>query len=397
MKVFFVNQFALRPTDRGSLRHFFQAKFLFGQGIAVEILTSDVHYNSREKLHWNEKVEIHDNVRFRVIKGLRYKGQISRLINHLECAVKAFFYLLLKVKSKDVVIGSSPQPFLAYAAFLAARLKNARFIYEVRDLWPQTLIDIGGLAKTHPLVRTFFFIERQLARNSEAVVVLMPLAWKYFAEYHGIKKDKVVWIGQGVDSSEQIEKKISARSQDESFEFVYAGSLGAANRIEFLLEIAAELQSQRIPVRFALFGDGPERPGLEAKAAQMGLTNLTFRGAMSRRDVVREIANANFTVALAHNSPLYKFGISFNKIFDYFLARTPVIFIGDVAKNPVIDAQAGFVIPSGSAAEIGLIIRDLIALNPLDIRKLGENGYAYLRQHHDHNVTGKKLLDLIVQ
>lgn len=395
MRVFFVNQFALRPTDRGSLRHFFLARFLVQNGFQAEIVTSDVHYNSREKLHWSTKQETHEGVVFRVIRGAAYRGQISRLINHLQCAVGVFFYLLRCLRRDDVVVGSSPQPFLAYSAYLAASIKGARFFYEVRDLWPQTLIDLGGVSRSHPLVRCMFFIERVLASRSEKVIVLMPLAEKYFAETHGISSAKMVWIGQGIDCSAHIEKVMDCKAEGSVHEIVYAGSIGAANRISFLLEIAGSLQTMAVPVHFSIFGDGPERESLEAKAAQLRLKNLDFKGSLPRAGVIRKVAEADFAIALAHSSPLYRFGISFNKIFDYFLAKAPVIFVGDVAENPVAKANAGLVVSGESPQEVAEAIRAFVEQSSESLRILGENGFRFLKENHDHKVTGRKLLDII--
>ncbi|MGE9746018.1 glycosyltransferase family 4 protein [Bdellovibrio bacteriovorus] len=395
MRVFFVNQFALRPTDRGSLRHFFLARFLVENGYQAEVVTSDIHYNSRERLQWVSSSESHSGVMFRVIRGIGYKGQLSRLCNHLQCAIKAFFYLLRSVSSNDVVVGSSPQPFLAYSAYLAARVKRARFFYEVRDLWPQTLIDLGGLTRSHPLVRCMFFIERVLASKSEKIIVLMPLAEKYFAAIHGISSSKVVWIGQGVDCSAQVGRSVGRKPVGSYAEIVYAGSIGSANCISSLLEIAGELQGLAVPVHFSIYGEGPERAGLELKAAQLRLKNLDFMGALSRNSVLGKIAEADFAIALAHSSPLYQFGISFNKLFDYFLAARPVIFIGDVAKNPVAEARAGVVVSETSSKAVALAIKDFVAQSPEYLQDLGENGLRFLKANHDHKVTGQKLLDII--
>lgn len=395
MKVVFVNQFALRPIDRGSLRHFYLGRYLVSHGYQAEIVTSDVHYNSREKLDWPQSHEAYEGVAYKVVKGMRYKGQISRLLNHIQCSVKAFCYLMRHLSPSDVVIGSSPQPFLALASYCAATLKRARFIYEVRDLWPQTLIDLGGLSRSHPLVRVMFSIEKLLSRRSEKIVVLMPLAGKYFSEMHGISPAKVVWIGQGVDTSESDLKKNVAPMSSNSIEIVYAGSLGAANRIEFLLEVALELQKAQANVHFSLYGDGPERSDLEAMSKQLKLKNVSFCGALPRRQVLGKVAGADFAIALAHNSPLYNFGISFNKLFDYFLAKTPVIFIGSVARNPVSDAGAGFVVPEGTPVVVAQEVIKMIALDPDHLRTLGERGFRFLKENHDHKVTGQKFLSII--
>ncbi|MFV8258350.1 glycosyltransferase family 4 protein [Bdellovibrio bacteriovorus] len=395
MKVVFVNQFALRPTDRGSLRHFYLAQYLVSQGYRSEIVTSDIHYNSREKLVWSQSTEVHDGVTFKVIKGRRYSGQISRLFNHIQCALKGFFYLVGNLRPGDVVVGSSPQPFLAFTSYLAAKLRRVRFIYEVRDLWPQTLIDLGGLSRFHPMVQVMFWIERLLSRRSEKIVVLMPLAGLYFSEAHRIPSEKIVWVGQGVDTSASIPKFSSASVDSAPVEIVYAGSLGAANRIEFLLEVASKLQISKVNVHFSIYGDGPERKGLESMAMRLGLKNITFFGALSRKQVLGKVAESDFAVALAHNSPLYKFGISFNKLFDYFLAKKPVIFIGDVARNPVADAGAGFVIPDGTPGEVAQEVKKIIGNTPEYLFSMGDRGYSFLINNHDHKVTGQKFLKLI--
>lgn len=394
MQVYIVNQFALRPGDKGSLRHFYLGRYLLGRGIGVEVLTSNVTYNSRDPLVWKDKEETHEGVLFKCFEAPQFFNNIQRLYNHLIFSLKIFVYLIRRLNRNDAVVGSTPQPFSAYAAYIAARLKGARFIYEVRDLWPQTLIDLGGLSKKHPMVLIMKFIERTLAVRGDRTVTLMPLAWKYFEEEYSLPRDAVVCIPQGIEipnTDVPLEYPDTGK-----FEIMYAGTLGLANRTEMIIEVAKYLKVHSNIV-FNVYGDGPLKSWMMAEADKHSLTNINFLGMVPRKVVVEELGKTHAALALAHESPLYKYGISYNKLTDYFLSKKPVIFIGNVSMNPVSVGNAGLVTTSNDPVVVAKEILDFANKPKDELRNMGENGYRYLLENHDINITGAKLYDILVR
>lgn len=393
MKVFLVNQFALRPIDSGSLRHYFLGRFLVGKGIHVSIVLSDVHYNTRKKLKWSKLAEKYSDVEFQFLSAPAYGGNLSRLWNHLIFSFKLFVHLLKqKINKEDVIIGSSPQPFCTFVAMLVAKIKGCSFIYEVRDLWPQTLIDLGGLSESHPLVKIMFCIERSLCKHSSRIIVLMPAADQYFIQKHKVSSEKIMVIPQGI---EIFDLPVEEKQSEQPLDVVYAGTLGSANRIEFLIDIAAELQKRNFNIHLSVYGNGSERTQLQKRVDDLKLKNFTLICAIPRNQILKRLSGADAAIVLAHETPLYKFGISFNKIFDYFLAKCPVIFIGRVTKNPVSESDAGVVIESSNVSLVAEQIISFLSQDSQTLRNFGQNGFTYLNRVHNINVTGENLLNVV--
>lgn len=394
MRVYIVNQFALRPGDKGSLRHFYLGRYLLSKGVSVEVLTSNVTYNSRDPLMWKGKEECYDGVVFKCFTAPRFYNNIQRLFNHLTFSFKVFVYLLQRLNRNDAVVGSTPQPFSAFASYVAARLKGARFVYEVRDLWPQTLIDLGGLSKRHPMVLVMKFIERTLAVKGDRTVTLMPLAWKYFEEQYSLSRNAVVCVPQGIEIPNV--DKLPHYQETTKFEIMYAGTLGLANRTEMIIEVAKHLK-ENSNILFNVYGDGPLKSWMLNEAKNHSLTNINFKGMVPRSVVVEQLGRAQAALALAHESPLYKYGISYNKLTDYFLSKRPVIFIGNVSMNPVSAGNAGMVSISNDPAIVAQEILNFANKPFEERRQLGENGYNYLKENHDINITGEKFYDVLAR
>jgi glycosyltransferase involved in cell wall biosynthesis len=392
MNVYIINQFALRPGDKGSMRHFSLARFLVSRGLIVRILTSNIVSNSREDLKWPTPIETHQGVEFHCFTAPKYVNNRQRLVNHLTYSVKMAAYLFRHLKKGDVVIGSTPQPFSTYAAYIVSKIKGGKFIYEVRDLWPQTLIDLGGLSERHPMVTVMRFIERNLSLKSSKIVTTMPLAWKYFEGKYGIDAHSVTCIPQGVDVPKDEGVVFPEKTR---FHIVYAGTLGLANRTEMIVEFCKSIKSINPQVHVTVYGDGPLKSWMEEQVRSHDLTNVTFKGTVPRAVVLSALNDCHAALALAHESPLYKYGISYNKLADYFLKRRPVIFIGKVAMNPVDVASAGLVITSNDPNEVALAISNFASKDISELKKMGENGYQYVLERHDINRTGQQLLDVI--
>jgi glycosyltransferase involved in cell wall biosynthesis len=216
------------------------------------------------------------------------------------------------IERPDVIIGSSVHLLAVLAAYLVAKRYKAKFIMEVRDLWPQTIIDMGQLSERSPITKVLQALERFLYRRAEKIITLQPSAHEYITAC-GIPRDKIVWIPNGVDLS-RFDGAIRAKEQRAGFRVMYLGAHGQANALDVLLQAAKIVQERGLSeIEFILVGDGPEKPKLIELANDLGLGNVEFRDSVPKEEVPKVLDEADATVFILNDLALYRYGISLNK------------------------------------------------------------------------------------
>ena len=386
--VWILNHYAQEPSGAGGTRHFHLAEHLQAYGWHATIIAASVeHQSGHQRLEPNEKkrCDYFKGVPFLWVRTPEYQGNGGgRMRNML-----AYTWAVLqrsttaKLPRPDVVIGSSVHPFAAVAGALLARRYKVPFIFEVRDLWPQTLVDMGRLQEDSFMTWALRKLELWLYRRAARTVVLLPRAWEYITPL-GIPKERVVWIPNGVDLSLFPRSTVADTAKDH-FTLMYFGAHGQANGLDNVLHAMKHVQEQSNGrnIHLRMIGDGPLKPSLVEQASEMGLTNVSFEPPVAKSQIPALAAQADaFVIAVLNLPGLYRYGISMNKLFDYLAAEQPILIASNGANNPVEDAQAGLTVPPGQPQALAEAIVK-IANTPLPERqRMGRAGREYVEQNH---------------
>ena len=386
--VWILNHYAQEPSGAGGTRHFHLAEHLQAYGWHATIIAASVeHQSGHQRLEPNEKkrCDYFKGVPFLWVRTPEYQGNGGgRMRNML-----AYTWAVLqrsttaKLPRPDVVIGSSVHPFAAVAGALLSRRYKVPFIFEVRDLWPQTLVDMGRLQEDSFMTWALRKLELWLYRRAARTVVLLPRAWEYITPL-GIPKERVVWIPNGVDLSLFPRSTVADTAKDH-FTLMYFGAHGQANGLDNVLHAMKHVQEQSNGrnIHLRMIGDGPLKPSLVEQASEMGLTNVSFEPPVAKSQIPALAAQADaFVIAVLNLPGLYRYGISMNKLFDYLAAEQPILIASNGANNPVEDAQAGLTVPPGQPQALAEAIVK-IANTPLPERqRMGRAGREYVEQNH---------------
>ena len=318
MTVWIFNHHALTPEQAGGTRHFDYAKKLVDMNHDVTIFASSFHYAVHEdfKAYPSSKdfiTETFEGVEFVWIKTRPYQGNgVDRVINMLDYMHKAQYIARKEMPTRpDIVIGSSVHLFAVYAGYRCARYYNVPFVMEVRDLWPQTLIDMG-MPKWHPFILVLGWLERFLYKRADAIITNLPYAHRYISQY--VPENRIYWIANGVDLSRNMD--VAPYLFEEGlFHIVYAGAIGQANQLQILLKAAEKITDNTI--RIHIVGDGPERARLESYAKRHSLSQVVFHGPVDKQTAVSMINGADLLFFPLVDSPVFRYGIASNKLFDY--------------------------------------------------------------------------------
>jgi len=398
MRIWIVNHYA-DPPDGLATRSFDIAARMVEKGNPTTIFVcafSHYHFRPARRLGWRLwREESIGGVQMVWVAGVPYRGNDwRRILNMVTFSSLAFLAGLLRRPGPDVVIGVSVHPLAALAGYWLARIRRARFFFEVTDLWPQTLIDFGRLSAEGRTARAMRSLERFLFRRAERIVML----WRHtdaYVESQGVSPQKILWVPHGVELSRYEELEPYAGAPDRPFRVMFLGGFVAANSIDSILDAAAVLQRRgRADVKFVLIGSGQDRDALIELARSKGLGNVDFRPPVPKREVAGAMREADAFIYGLRDLPLYRFGISLNKLTDYLAAGRPIVFFGRSTYDPVKDAEAGFSVPPGDPEVLADAIEKLVALTPQERVEMGARGRRYLLEHHNIPELAARLLDV---
>jgi len=332
-KLWIVNQYTVTPEYPASTRHYELAKFMADRFDVTVWGSNFIHHNKtfRSTRRWVAFEELMEGFRLVWLPALAYKGNgIMRTTNMLLYALVLFIAGVIRADKPDVILGSSPPLFAAYSSMWVAKVRGAKFILEIRDLWPDSLTEITGKEGGF-IVRMLRYLERSLYRNADCVIALTE-GIEEAVRSRGVDPEKMFFLPNGIDlqSTElgldaadrhQMRARIGIDADD--FVFMYAGAHGPANDLDQLLDAAVALK-EHTRIKLVLIGEGVEKERLRSSAAQRGLNNVLFLSAVPKSEIQSYLSCADAFIICLKNIPLYN-GALPNKLFDYMLQDKPII------------------------------------------------------------------------
>lgn len=397
--VWIVNHYAQEPSGPGGTRHYSLARHLPAYGWEASIIASSIeHVTGRQRLRPGEKTRLETlgGIPFLWLRGSIYSGSGRERIGNMI----SFTWAVLKRRNvsglprPDAVIGSSVHPLAAFAGRRLARRYGVPFLFEVRDLWPQTLVDMGRLAPHSPLTFGLRRLERYLYRSACKIIVLLPRAADYIRPL-GIPADKIEWISNGVEIEPAI---ASVHPERTEFTLMYFGAHGNANGLDRVIRsmrIVAGHPAGR-HIRLRLIGDGPLKPRLIALAHEIGADNVTFEAPVPKQGIPALAAEADAFIIYVNDLPeLYKYGISMNKIFDYMAAARPTIIAATGVDNPIAESGGGIAAPAGDTERLAEAILRMAGLPAAERAAMGTAARRYVQDNYSFGYLARRLAETL--
>jgi len=311
-------------------------------------------------------------------------GVVRRTLEHLSFMISSVLLGWRACGPADVVVVSSPTFFSIGAAWLLARVKRARFVIEIRDLWPAIFVQLGVLTNR----RVLRLLERfELAAYSAAdAIVVVSDGFRANLTDRGVPADKIHTIPNGAnldlfDRAATADPAVRARlgAQDDECLVLYAGTHGISQALPVLADAVARLADE--PVHFAFVGEGAEKQLLQRKFEELGLRNVTLLPGVPHREMPALLAAADVCLVALRNVPLHSKSIP-SKIFEYLAAEKAVVgaVAGEAAQ--ILREAGAVVVPMEDTAELAEAIAKLAA-NPERRRAMGEQGRSHVEHFFD--------------
>lgn len=327
------------------------------------------------------------------------RGFTRRVLSFVSFLSSSVLFGALCAERPDVLIATSPQLLVGAAGLALARIKRVPFVFEVRDLWPRSAVELGVL-KDKSTIALLESLERGLYRAADRVVVVSE---EFIGEITraGVPPERIVYIPNGVDLEGALAygapPPSEARRRPGVFTASYVGTHGIAHGLTTFLDVAERFRGDP-KIRFLFVGEGAEKNRIRAEAKARGLQSCTFLDAVSREVVAGIYEASDVCLVPLIDRPVFRTVLP-SKIFEMMGAGRPIVLsVAGRAARVVREARAGLCVPPEDAAAIaGAIgwLRD----NPGPRASMGENGRRYVRRYFDRRVLAARyagaLLDLL--
>ena len=408
LKILVVHQYYLMPGQYGGSRFNEMSRLWASQGHQVQVIAGTVVHEKGEvpekyRGRWITKEADGDVTVFRCyVPGTYGKSFLGRMWGFFGFTFSACT-AALRVDRPDIVIATSPPLVAAIPGWVAARVsfRPAPWIFEMRDLWPESAVTTGVLRANSLLTKILYALEKWACRSAQRVNVLTP-AFQDDIERRGLAtSDKIVFVPNGADIEAFVpeSRDNAARKQfgwGDRFVAMYAGAHGRANALSQLVE-AAELLRDRPDILIACMGDGPERTKLEAEASRRGLENIRFYGPQPKAAMPAIVNASDAGIAVLQNNPTFK-TVYPNKVFDYMSCARPVLLgIDGVARKLVCEqAAAGIFAEPENAQAIADALRTL-ADSPGECSRMGISGRQWVLANAGRDALAARYLKIMEQ
>lgn len=393
MKIWYVSAYD-QPRGQSPRTYDFSAE-LVRRGHEVTMFTNGYcHFTHNERLRDAElwRVEMVDGIRVVWLKTRPYVGNgLGRGLNMLDNARRVLQSSKALGDRPDVILGPSVPLLTGWAAARLANRYRAPFIFEVRDVWPDALVDIGGLKNNSLLYHVFRHVEKLMYRKATRISSTLPNLADHVVGSGG-DPTKIVCIPNGVDLAPYDKLEPYDGGEGRQLVVMYVGGFGLDHDVPTIIRAAKILQDERDQhFRFIVIGGGVRKAQCEREAQSYQLRNLEFRNPVPKSSLPDLQRDADILVAAITDSKSYRFGLNLNKLCSYFASARPVLFSGNPPNDPVAESGGGISVKAEDPQAVVDGLRALAKKEPAERIRMGESGRRYAQTTLSMKALGDRM------
>ena len=400
--IWIISQYASTPETGISTRHYNLARELAKKDVEVYVIASASHHLLRNKPIFKGffKKESREGLHFIWTNLPTYNNSFSkiRIISWFIFGWKLLFLPRIISKKPDTILYSSPSLIAFLGASILSKRYKTKLIFEVRDIWPLTLTDLGGYSSKNPFIMFMQWIEDKAYRISDKVISNLEYANTHMAS-RGMHKDKFKFIPNGFSMDELIENEpleedIINSIPTNKFIVGYTGTIGNANALDNFIRAAENLKKYP-DIFFILVGDGKEKDVLLNYALKKKITNILFIGSIKKKQVQTILSYFDVCYQGVSDADLYRYGSASMKIPEYLFSGKPVIHAYSGKGGLVSKLNAGIEISSDKIDELTDAILQFYKLPSLELKKIGKRGQLGIIKKYEYEKLSRSLLSII--
>lgn len=364
------------------------------------VITSDSN-NLTEMPALNEPVftETIDGIMLIWLRTIKYEVAKSykRIFSWFHFEWKLFRLDIYSLPKPDTIVVSSLSLLTILNGIRLKRKFSCRLIFEVRDIWPLTIIEEGHISSGHPFVRFLAWVERLGYDNSDAIIGTMPNLEEHVRQVSS-SNTPVYCIPMGIAldqinyslplDGEYIEKYLSSKK----FKILYAGTIGTTNALEVFFK-SAEILKNNTEFQFILVGDGPLKQFFIKRYEH--LPNLVFAPKVNKYQVQTVLLHSDVVYFSVFDSKVWKYGQSLNKVIDYMLSGKPIVASYSGYPSMINEAGCGVFVPSENAQALADALIMLKKVPAEERTAMGKRGREWLLCNRPYEHLGNKFVEAL--
>lgn len=314
------------------------------KGIKTSVYCKAFYHSTNERKHNNIikiNTEIINGVYVNWVPCISYNSNgIKRLIGEIQFSLLSLFHYFFNKKTySKIIIADSVTPINGVAGLLAAKLTKAKFIHQIRDIWPDALVYDGSLKKNSLSYKFLKKLELMQYRNADWICSALPNVHSYIKETGGDPK-KISYVRNGTELNTSFKKYVP----NNDINIVYVGTIAHAHDVISVIKALDIIRKRNIKQKFIfnIYGDGVKRGELQNYISMKKLENIFFKGSIPKDEVIKVLEHGDILVCPVLDSKAYSWGLNLNKLYDYFAAGRPVLISSPLVENDVTIASCGY-------------------------------------------------------
>lgn len=403
MRILYVSQYFPPEMGAPAARVYELSREWVRLGHDVTVLTAFAHHPTGVKVprDWGVLTRRESMDGVRLIRTYVYaaanKGTVKRMASYASFMLSAATIGRLRVPQPDVVVATSPQLLCAAAGWFLARTLRVPFVFEVRDLWPESILAVEALNEG-TLIRTMKRLARFLYWHCDRIVTVGEGYRRGIHDRYGVPENAMDVVRNGIDTSlfvpgSRDNEVRKSYGWNDRFVIMYVGTHGMAHGLHHVLEAANALRDEPDKV-FAFVGEGAEKDNLKRQAARWQLPNVHFIDQQSKNRIPLFYATCDLGLVTLRDAPLFQEVLP-SKIFEYLgMERAVLLNVAGEARQVVEAAEAGIYVPSGNVPALIQAIRNMAGRKE-ELEEMGRRGRRYVLEHFDRRILAKRYLEVL--
>ena len=383
-----INHYAGAPKYGPAFRHYDISRELINQGHKVCIIAAS---SSHLRKAPDCKKENIDGINFIWVKCLKYNGYgLKRFVNMFLFSFNLFFYQKHFPFKPDFVIVSSPSPFpIINGIYLKIRYKS-KFLYEIRDVWPKSIIELRGMSKNNIFILLLNILDYLGLKYSDFILSPLNNIELYLKEKK-FQNKKSIFLPNGISNIST--HKITLPNKNK-FYVGYGGNFSANNSIMNLIDAAIILKDNEY-VKFKIVGFGELENEIKEIIKSQKLTNIELYDSMSKDELFETLSLCDALYKGNPTKDIYKYGISSIKLVEYMMLKKPILDASS-GDDLVVNAKSGISIKNENPEELSKSILKMSKMDNSVLSVMGKNGYDYVRENYLYSNTVTNMLNKIM-
>lgn len=391
--IWYLCKYAVKPGHGYvGMRPYYLMRELSALGVNVDLISS-ASSAFQDSQNQPATEVISPSFVFHQVPGLSYgkASSLIRILSWLHFELHVLFFRKSKMRNPDVIVVSSPSILSIVNGFIWSRWYGANLVFEVRDIWPLTLVEEGGFSRFNPFVLGVALLERWGYRRSNLIIGTMPNLVQHVADVAPGNEHKVACIPFGYpdgDKTEYFRADYGTRTANEGFVVGYVGTIGVTNALETLLEAMVYLSDQGSDIVCHIVGDGPlldfYRDEFESYA------NIVFMGRLKKENVFEAMSKFDILYFGTRQSKVWEFGQSLNKVVDYMLAGKPILASYSGFRSMINEADCGWFVEAENSGALAEELLKLASVESNELAATGLRGREWILQYRKYSALASQ-------